>query len=89
LKKKIYKYEFDWNNETIALPKGAHILRAELQNNEPYLWAVVDPDQPEVQRQINVYGTGWDILEESGIYINTVFDGPYVWHFFDKGEVNG
>ena len=81
----------------VSLPKGSTVLSAGIQANDFFIWALVDTEQPTEDRKFIVYGTGWEIDE--GIKdrfhiggnlaffdlcpIDTVFQGPYVWHIFE------
>lgn len=67
----------------VRMPQGAQILSVQMQDGRPQLWALVDTDKPMVQRDIAVYGTGWDI-SNPGKYLGTFQDGQYVFHAFDR-----
>lgn len=80
--KSIWKYPFfgaPGDSIILKMPKGAQIVRFDMQDSTPTVWALVDPHQPMADRRFRVVGTGWDFDEEVG-YLGTVFDGPYVWH---------
>lgn len=43
----IYKYPLSLtNSQEIVMPVDAQILTAQLQNNMPCLWALIDTDKP-------------------------------------------
>lgn len=65
------------------MPKGAKVLKAGMQGGEVQLWAEVDTDAPKEERNFIVYGTGWEIQEENVCFIDTVFDGAFVWHVYE------
>lgn len=78
--------------QTIEMPKGAQILHIARQTRFPLrlsLWALVDPDAPPVERQIQLVGTGHgEVPDEGATFIATYQEASgYVWHFFDRGEV--
>jgi hypothetical protein len=85
----IYKYPIsNTDKQTIQMPRGALILTAGMQENDIYLWAQVYDNNPMADRQIEIIGTGFPIEENEAIgylsYINTVFDGAFVWHIFER-----
>ena len=104
--KAIYKYPvhhgtgygFHKLSIRVDMAKGAKIISAILQtdnreqvgNTKMYIYAVVDPSQPIVERTILVAGTGMtfnDVTFENKTFIGTVQrEDGYVWHLFDVGE---
>lgn len=80
----IYKYHLD--KDYYVIPHFVEkILKIGYQNNVPTIWAIVDTDRaPEPHTAISVYGTGWELDSniDCGKYIGTLFDGPFVWHYF-------
>ena len=49
------------------------------------VWAEVDTEDPKtVDVEISIYGTGWELPEDMGFYINTILDGDFVWHVLWK-----
>lgn len=71
----------------VDMPRGSAILSIQLQGLDMCMWALVDPLQPEVERAIEVLGTGQELPEpKRGMtrhYLATVQDTPFVWHFFE------
>lgn len=85
---KIFKYSVtERDGERVKMPQDARILSIQYQGDQLCIWAVVSPDSRIVNRILQRIGTGWDIPENLGNYIGTVQDGPFVWHYFDGGEV--
>lgn len=85
LMQKIYKYSITVTGNT-RIPANARILHVGMQSNRPHIWAMVDPDAPTVFRKISIIGTGWDLPDDNGEFLGTVFgDHGYVWHIFDRG----
>ena len=83
--KTIYKY----NTGEILLPQGAIVRKAGMQNGMIALWAEVDTDAPDEHRHFVAYGTGWEIAtDRNHCYIDTVFDGPFVWHVYEVYDVD-
>lgn len=87
--KQVWKYELKTElNQIIEMPKGAEILTVQTQNGHPYLWALVDPEQPKEERHIEVFATGEPISYGMGIdrkYINSyqLRGGSFVFHVFE------
>ena len=80
--KRIYKYEL--KEGSVEMPIGAKILTIQTQNNRPYIWALVDIDVECEFRNFAIVGTGHDFPEADDFtYINTIQDGPFVWHIFE------
>lgn len=87
--KTIYKYNISSTQNTLILRKGAQILSVGYQGLRMMLWAVVDTDAPQQNREVLVLGTGWNTdLQEHHKFIGTLQDNVgFVWHVFDGGEV--
>jgi hypothetical protein len=49
---------------------------------QPCLWAMVEPDGPEQDVEVLMYGTGWEIPDSFGTYLGTVVVGSFVWHYY-------
>lgn len=87
--KAIWKFVFILDTTDISMPRGAKFLHVSLQAGEPCLWAIVDPQADKVRRLIRVRGTGYEIPDgDSELHIGTFQQGPYVWHVFDRGEID-
>lgn len=86
---KIYKYPFEvQDNVEIKMPMGASILTVQVQDNNPYIWAIVWPDHPLELRRFRLFGTGHPIdmeLKQLNKYIGTfqLLDGRFVGHLFE------
>lgn len=88
---RIYKFTI---GERVALPKGAVILSAIIQNGRFQLYAMVNPREEETETyQVVVAGTGQGLPE--GISTDYTFLGTVtehnaalVWHIFYKKETN-
>ena len=90
--REIWKYILDRTDRApVSMPKGAQVLSAGVQGDCDLvcIWALVDPEAERVGRRISVYGTGWPIADDPGVFVGTVStaDGALVWHVFDGGEV--
>jgi len=90
----VYKYDIEVDDRfTLELPKGAEILKVDMQDNTPRLWALVNPKHPTEKREFRFAGTGHPIEEKNIKYINTFFTvgmlgNELVFHIFEilKGE---
>ena len=81
--KTIHKYQL---RDAIALPEGAQVLTVQLEDNLPYLWALVDDFNPFVQRNFQTVGTGWDLEAQAynnRVYLATFQQNGFVWHVFE------
>lgn len=86
---RIWKYPLEVKHrQEITMPAGAQPLTVGVQGYGLCLWALVDPERPQVVRAIGLRGTGaiCDPEENVASYIGTVQMGPFVWHLFDLGE---
>lgn len=93
--KKIYRYPFEVVDlQTISLPSGSKVLRADYQpwREEASIWAVVDPEETEmVPTKIRITGTGHDLPDdENRIYIGSfqIDKLQLIFHVFLVGDTN-
>lgn len=87
--KTIYKYNIS-DYSTLGLSKDHRILFVGLQDNQTKVWVETDPTQSVGNMDevvVVAIGTGHPLRPEFPHYINSVFDGPYVWHFYTNGTV--
>lgn len=57
--KTIYKYPLQTVDEPqLNMPRGARVLSFHSQNDQPCIWALVDPDEPVQLRRFYLAGTG-------------------------------
>lgn len=87
MKKTIWKYPLTLTDiQIVELPEGFEILDVQIQRAAPHMWVLVDPSQPLVSVDFEVYGTGHPIhygMGTSKEYVGTWTDsGNYVWHLF-------
>lgn len=83
--KTIWKFPIHaYRTDPIALPAGAQILHVDRQNGDIYLWALVDPSQPDEKRTFEIFGTGHRIDDSPRTHIGTVLIGTFVWHVFER-----
>lgn len=73
----------------VSMQKDAQLLHVETKDGQPCLWALVDPKQGKVDRDLLIFGTGHDVPLFHGKYVGTfqVKEGEtLVFHVFDRGE---
>lgn len=91
--KTIYKYHIKLGeNDMVAMPRGAKILDVQTQDAVNVVgyaavaWFLVDTDQPAVDYQFDVIGTGHRIPAHISDqdYLGTfqTSGGAFVWHVF-------
>lgn len=94
----VWKFDLNRGDERIKMPRGAALLHVGVQMIEvrertrsgrweqPCVWALVDPDQPKVDRGLVIHGTGHPVYP-GGNYVGTFhMEGSLVFHVFDHGE---
>jgi hypothetical protein len=86
--KTIHKYKLtapkgnSFISET-ELPIGAEILCIGVQNNIPYIWAIIDTDNDVEIRELIILPNGIEIKEDLGKYISTIQIAVLVFHIFE------
>jgi len=84
----IWKFPIEINDvNVIMIPIGAEILCVQIQYDEPWIWAIVDPEIPKEPRVFRTFGTGTPIEDNPGNYIGTyqLRSGSLVFHVFETG----
>lgn len=84
----VYKYPLLKGSQVcVGLPKGAKILTVQVQNGVPHIWALVNPENPLVERFFRLAGTGCSIEEHKDDlhYVGTfqLFKGRKIYHLFE------
>jgi hypothetical protein len=84
----IWKYEIiPTDAQEIEMPEGARILCVQVQNDTPYIWALVNPAAVKCGRRLRIVGTGHTVFGDPGAYIGTFqFANGLVFHVFDQGQ---
>ncbi len=77
-------------HQILEMPRGAQIISANIQPGRGvFCWAIGDTCAPMVDHAVAVLATG----DKCGIdirtshFVDTIYDGPYVWHVFSLGDV--
>lgn len=85
--KTIYKYSIETTDEqNINMPEMAEILTVQIQYGRPYIWALVDTENEQGVKTIEVFGTGNPIPDGVRSYIGTyqLLNGELIFHVFEK-----
>lgn len=80
----IWKYPLkfgDARRVVLEMPYGAKLLCLQLQNEEPCLWAQVDPTGKTVERTFAAYLTGQTLPDDPQSYVGT-FQVSNAWGIF-------
>ena len=76
----------------LVLPKGSKILSTGIQGSDIFIWALVYPNAPFVERRVIICPTGSALspAEQNYDFIGTVLlaGGVLVYHVFAEKEVS-
>ncbi|RZJ26186.1 MAG: hypothetical protein EOO54_03720 [Haliea sp.] len=83
----VWKYALPMADEVVVcMPEHAQVLHIAAQNNQPQIWAQVDPSAPIVDRVFEVRGTGhtWQ-HDPRRVHLGTfmLHGGGLVFHVFE------
>ena len=79
----IWKFPFAiTDRQFVTMPDDAEILRIEVQDGLPCLWAMVDPSKMRLAVMLATYGTGHQLPNDPGEYLGTYQVGGFVGHVF-------
>jgi hypothetical protein len=67
----------------VEMPQGARVLTLQMQDDEPTLWAVVEPEAPPELRQFVIVGTGHEVPAGTGGYVGSWQWPSLVFHLFE------
>jgi hypothetical protein len=85
--KTIWKFPLEVGLTHLAMPLRSEIIHLAVQDGQPCLWAVVEPDAPRVTRSFVTAGTGHPVGQEIGLgnHVGTylLLDGRFVGHVFE------
>jgi hypothetical protein len=83
--KTIWKYKLNIvSDQRISMPVASEILTVQVQDEDPYLWALVDMDSLTEFRDIEIFGTGHPIDSiHTRKYIGTFQLNGFVGHVFE------
>lgn len=82
--KTIWKYPIGTETE-IEMPEFAQVLSVQVQNGEPFIWVLVNPDLARTMRRFVTYGTGHQLPSNPGMYLGTfqLSQLGLVFHLFE------
>jgi len=72
--------------QSIMLPHGSQILDVQTKGDDsPVLWALVDPEEQEVERTITLYTTGVEMPDDPGKYCGSfqIYEHSLEFHAFE------
>jgi len=75
----IHKTAVNMEGPTL-LPYSASIIKFGVQHDTFYVWYIHNGDDL-VEYELFIVPTGKAF---EGLYVDTCFDGPYVWHLIEK-----
>ena len=79
----VWKYPLRDYVEKIKVPGSPQILRVGFQNENLFVWILVEPDQPMTEITLEIYGTGHKIAPRRGrTHIGTAVSNLLAWHVF-------
>ena len=84
---KIYKEKFTAHlgiTNLLMHPGEIKKIRFNQSNSEMEIWYLAVADKPKYEREFEIHPTGSEIKSAFPRYIDTFFDGPYVWHLFEN-----
>lgn len=73
---------------TIQMPQGAQILTFQIQEFQPAIWVLVNPDAPMETRSFEIVGTGWSLGNRPRRFVGTWQQDMLVWHVFELTDVS-
>lgn len=85
--KVIWKAEIqldDLNN--VLVKEGSRFLFVQKQGDSWCVWFECDPTRPNVTRPLHCVGTGHHRISPNWLYVNSVIDGSFVWHFYQENS---
>ena len=90
----IYKYPITVTDRpTVKMPRGASVLSVQGQGMITYIWAIVDPKEPEENREFYLQATGQPLEFEPSTtrFIGTfqLFEVRLVYHLFEIARTQG
>jgi hypothetical protein len=70
----IYKYEIPLEHDdfTLEMPKNSKILSFQIQNNKPFIWAMVNEVVEKEERRFKLFGTGQSFEEDDILAYNFI-----------------
>lgn len=82
--KQVWKYQI--SQKAILMPVDAKVVHFGMQDGQATVWVEVGVANLVALRDLKIYGTGHAIPEDAK-HVGTCFDGDFVWHLYDGGQV--
>lgn len=86
----IHKYPVPMQDEfALSMPRRSQVLCAQVQDDQPFVWALVDTEFPYHERRFALCGTGHSAPEDTGStwrYVGTFQLGVFAGHLFAEDE---
>lgn len=81
----VWKYTLQGPVTMLEMPLGAKVLSLQVQDNQPQIWALVDPAQFKVKRTFLAVPTGGEFESAGMKYVGTfqINNGSLVFHIFE------
>jgi hypothetical protein len=87
--RKVFKYDLyggDKNNFWADLPENAEVLSVGMQSLNLVVWAIIDPAYSKLEtHSFHIAGTGHELDECRGEYLNRIDNGQFHFHVFYGG----
>lgn len=83
----VHKYPLELAElQSIQLPFDAEVLKVAYDTaGELCIWALVNTEKVKVSTLITISGTGRPLPKDRKLaYLDTVFDGQFVWHVWKE-----
>jgi len=82
---RIWKYNLSKRvYQLVKMPKNSQVLTAQLQHDQIVLWALVNPDEPRMERCFYAAYTGEKLEGEVTAYYGTIQDSDgLVYHIVE------
>jgi len=90
---RVYRYPLSpMLKQTLSIPEPANILSTGVQDDTINIWVMVDPSKPTIERTIEVFLPGVEIVDDMGIerkFIGTCIIPQHdtrdlVFHIFER-----
>lgn len=85
MKNAIWKYPLGPGQNIIMMPQGAKALAVQVQDHQPTLWALVEPDAILADHEFHVVATGEEFDASRWRHISTfqLRGGALIFHAFE------
>ncbi|MDV3636722.1 hypothetical protein CMU84_16335 [Elizabethkingia anophelis] len=81
----IHKYPLKLESkQQVDIPYPAKIIKAGVQDEKIFIWAICNPSFEPVTKIIEMFGTGENMENAVRNHIDTVQINSFVWHVFEK-----